>query len=1168
MSRRQLYLHIGTGKTGTSALQTFFSDNRDELARHDIIYPHCPHGRIDHHYLGWCLLKKYDSKEPNRVDVRSCDEEWGTVLSQLNGERNLISSELLGGLSFKAVAKIKEYLSDYDIKVVIYLRRYDQWLDSFCNQKVKGAQTCSLPKQGQLKIWSTIFSKESIIVRPYEKGQFYGGTIFSDFLYYAFGLPWEDEFVLPSAGINTHLHRIVMEYKRMVNHLPCPPHTQRAMTVAILRELSKQFFDLGRKDVSVFSPQERLRMIQEHASYYEEIARDYLGREDGRLFYDPLPDPTEEWQPYDVLTEEDARYINCYLAEHHPDALVRIQQGIEAAQQSDNPEIQEAVRRLSPGFSLKSSCRSSEVERKSSIAHGHDKQEFHRQLFIHIGTGKTGTSALQAFWTQNRGVLKKKGIVYPHSKGREAQHQIAWSLLKEGKSDKRLESCNKEWKYIISQLSGSRNLISSEAFSSLSQESIKKVKSYVSSFRVKIVIYLRRGDGWQNSVYNQKIKKKGIVCSPKIFPMVNVVEEWKNVFGKENIIVRPYEKGQFYGGTIFSDFLHHVLGLELTNDFEIPQGDINSRLHRIALEYKRMVNYLPSIRHEKRIMIGECLSDVSAKLKEAGCKDDFIFSPQDRIELIEQSNLLYSQIALDYLGRSDGKLFYEPLPDPKQEWQPYDSLREEDARLINTHLKENHPDVITMVAAGVEAARKSNDPEVQEAAQRLMPGIISTSSGRTALQQTHPDRMDVRDMQTPQKQLYIHLGTHKTGTTALQEFFRINRELLLRKQGIDYPLNSVGEADHHRLGWSLHKEAGRTINVYPEGMKSSREEWMSVLSLASSKLLVSSETLGACRLVDFKAILKYASGFEVKCIIYLRRQDAMAASVYNQITKGSTRKWTDYKTPPYKLNYIECLSSLAAAFGRQNIIVRPYEKQQFHGGTIFADFLHYVFGMELTDEFKIPEGDINSRLHGTVLEYKRLVNFLALSSDQKSSTLGPLLELSSRFFQEGRPDHLLLSPKKRLEIIQQYMPMNERIARDYLGRADGRLFYDPLPDPQEAWQPYAHLAREDAQLINHYLRERYPAVLYTIIEGIMNSLSSEDSAVRDAANQMLPGIAETLEHNTGFEAALECERKDLGASCKNDRLMQWLRRNLPERVKKPARAIARRFRLLSGQKEV
>ncbi|MFM8329186.1 MAG: hypothetical protein ACKN80_02965, partial [Actinomycetales bacterium] len=50
------------------------------------------------------------------------------------------------------------------------------------------------------------------------------------------------------------------------------------------------------------------------------------------------------------------------------------------------------------------------------------------------------------------------------------------------------------------------------------------------------------------------------------------------------------------------------------------------------------------------------------------------------------------------------------------------------------------------------------------------------------------------------KKLIIHVGFHKSGTTALQESFHLNRKEL-EKHGVSYP--EFGHKAHHRLAWSL-----------------------------------------------------------------------------------------------------------------------------------------------------------------------------------------------------------------------------------------------------------------------------------------------------------------------------------------------------------------------------
>jgi len=70
-------------------------------------------------------------------------------------------------------------------------------------------------------------------------------------------------------------------------------------------------------------------------------------------------------------------------------------------------------------------------------------------------------------------------------------------------------------------------------------------------------------------------------------------------------------------------------------------------------------------------------------------------------------------------------------------------------------------------------------------------------------------------------------------------------------------------------------------------------------------------------------------------------------------------------------------------------------------------------------------------------------------------------ELLGEEFQKKPFESLnLLPPVQRLGIIQKNRPFEEEIAKKFMGRKDGRIFYDPLPDSSEPWQPYEGLTLE------------------------------------------------------------------------------------------------------------
>jgi hypothetical protein len=202
---KTVYLHIGQTKTATSSLQKLFSGNREWLANHGVFYPHVPERsgllKEQHRFL-------VDSLYHNSGHFDSAKLDWDFITKQIyqsSLDKILISEELFWHLfennhekRKKAIEWIKEYLSDFQVKVICYLRRQDSWIDSWYNQLVKtdvSKLSCMeieefvdfYKKNGLLNYddvlseWSAQFGAENIIVRPFEKAQLKNNDILHDF---------------------------------------------------------------------------------------------------------------------------------------------------------------------------------------------------------------------------------------------------------------------------------------------------------------------------------------------------------------------------------------------------------------------------------------------------------------------------------------------------------------------------------------------------------------------------------------------------------------------------------------------------------------------------------------------------------------------------------------------------------------------------------------------------------------------------------------------------------------------------------------------------------------------------------------------------------------------------------------------------------------------------
>jgi len=157
-------------------------------------------------------------------------------------------------------------------------------------------------------------------------------------------------------------------------------------------------------------------------------------------------------------------------------------------------------------------------------------------------------------------------------------------------------------------------------------------------------------------------------------------------------------------------------------------------------------------------------------------------------------------------------------------------------------------------------------------------------------------------------------------------------------------------------------------------------------------------------------------------------------------------------------NHAKRLDRWASVFGKENLIVRVYEKEQLHEG-ILADFLAIV-GLALTDDYQSPPNR-NLRLDDDVKEFFRFCNMTSIEVRTRKK-LKDLLEGISEEL-TGRDcfqPHSLLSPMERIEILRHFEESNRYVAQEYLGRKDGRLFHEPWPDDNEPWESYGGLTQE------------------------------------------------------------------------------------------------------------
>lgn len=305
------------------------------------------------------------------------------------------------------------------------------------------------------------------------------------------------------------------------------------------------------------------------------------------------------------------------------------------------------------------------------------------------------------------------------------------------------------------------------------------------------------------------------------------------------------------------------------------------------------------------------------------------------------------------------------------------------------------------------------------------------------------------------KTIYFHIGTNKTGTSALQAFLAENSNIL-KEKGIYYPQQPEYWNKEFKIGSGNAQYLFSDCDKYPLEAKGI-DKIRNIFSLTEKyyQILLSSEWLW---LIDDKTSffnnLK-KEGIKIVVIVYLRRQDEYLESAINQRIKVSKYKTSTYpeclnpneilNSPLEELDYYKELEKIKLSIGRTNIIVRPYEKSQFKNNNIFSDFLN-IFNLELTDEFVLPPKIVNPRLSRDFMEMKRICNSLPIENKTLFNVFcNSLIKLSANENDDiNEMEYSLFSYEEKLDIINKYDKSNQKIAKEYLNRMDGKLFIDQL----------------------------------------------------------------------------------------------------------------------------
>jgi hypothetical protein len=313
----------------------------------------------------------------------------------------------------------------------------------------------------------------------------------------------------------------------------------------------------------------------------------------------------------------------------------------------------------------------------------------------------------------------------------------------------------------------------------------------------------------------------------------------------------------------------------------------------------------------------------------------------------------------------------------------------------------------------------------------------------------------------------LHIGTHKTGSTALQLMLANNRAALLER-GILIPRTGVDPdipVGHHRLAAALRSgTATALLRDLVEELRASGAPLAILSSEEFSSLASQPQTL------DALAQALTSAGYRTTVLAYFRPQDAFAESLYGELVRGRNAAFEPFTSHVLRtceaggfaphgplevwLDYPRMVAPFAERFGRGAILARSYLGR----GTLQSIYHDFFAALTAVDprlggapiQIEIRQASANeslafgglleiahARLHGESCAHDFIGDVFTIAPDLDRATF------VSRFS--------LLLRDESLALLERFADSNIALEREYGLRVPFVQTSDIAPESELRW---------------------------------------------------------------------------------------------------------------------
>jgi len=303
--------------------------------------------------------------------------------------------------------------------------------------------------------------------------------------------------------------------------------------------------------------------------------------------------------------------------------------------------------------------------------------------------------------------------------------------------------------------------------------------------------------------------------------------------------------------------------------------------------------------------------------------------------------------------------------------------------------------------------------------------------------------------------IFIHAGTHKSGSSLLQVFLDENRDALARR-GYFYS----SSANLLRTGINAHLlplSLIDKVNILNLPVLEADIIWSNLLQeyldSGCKHLIISSEFF--CpevtwdELPDLSLLKKFIGNNDVEFIFYLREQAERLESGYSQLIRSAPRYYSktfkEYLEDSKDIaDYKKLLDIYAEQFGLSSINPRLYKHSTLTKENICNDFLS-ILGIKDSDTFQAVNKKVNERwpLPVTLFIQQAQSKYGDVFSVEEQNDFNHFIKKQylTQTMLEPKISYCLLSDKERGEIAKYFAKSNLAVSKQYFNSTKN-LFVD------------------------------------------------------------------------------------------------------------------------------